>query len=505
MDEKYQRIKVLGKGSFGKAYLVKNTEADELCVVKQMETSMMDPKERNEAVKEAMLLKRMDHKNIVRFQEVFMTRKGRLCIVMDYADGGDVHMEIKRREGKLIPEAHILEWFVQTCFALKHVHDRKVLHRDLKTQNIFLMATGQIKLGDFGIARVLDATKDYAKTMVGTPYYLSPEIIEDRPYNFKSDVWSLGVVLYEMTTLKHPFDADSLVILASKILKDQYPPPDKMYTHELVSLVRCMLSKDAGMRPSVRGILETPFLHAAMQDSNSKYNLSLDLTDYLRRKEPPAPPRQPGVQLPAAGMASRKEAETASLDDSQGAGDTVLVGSVRQPPQSPSPTPDSGAPQEGDSDYEEEFEDYSGSEDGEAEPPSQLKQSVANLKLGGAGGGGRAPKQKLEPVAEEESVAASPSASSTALAEGGRIGAKADSLRSYLRSQMPESQFQRAYALVRASGETSTEELQNQVGEVIGVDKAPELFTLFQLLCFLEDVSANASSSSPSPLHAAAA
>merc|ERR1719162_2637966 len=107
---------------------VKNTEADELCVVKQMETSAMDPKERNEAVKEAMLLKRMDHPNIVRFQEVFMTRKGRLCIVMDYADGGDVHMDIKRREGVLLPEAKILEWFVQVSFALKHVHAQKVLH-----------------------------------------------------------------------------------------------------------------------------------------------------------------------------------------------------------------------------------------------------------------------------------------------------------------------------------------------------------------------------------------
>jgi len=242
MDEKYQRIKVLGKGSFGKAYLVKNTEADELCVVKQMETSMMNPKERSEAVKEATLLKRMDHKNIVKFQDVFMTRKGRLCIVMEYADGGDVHMEIKRREGCLLPEQSILEWFVQTCFALKHVHDRKVLHRDLKTQNIFLMSTGQIKLGDFGIARVLDATKDYARTMVGTPYYLSPEIIEDSPYNSKSDVWSVGVVLYEMTTLRHPFDADSLVILASKILKDQYPPPDASYSSDLASLIQSMLS-----------------------------------------------------------------------------------------------------------------------------------------------------------------------------------------------------------------------------------------------------------------------
>merc|ERR1719478_245549 len=106
----------------------------------------------------------------------------------------------------------------------------RILHRDLKTQNIFLMKSSQIKLGDFGIARVLEATKDYAKTMVGTPYYLSPEIIRDRPYAYKSDVWSCGVVLFEMATLQRPFSADCLAVLAGKILKDEIPPTDKMYS-----------------------------------------------------------------------------------------------------------------------------------------------------------------------------------------------------------------------------------------------------------------------------------
>jgi len=527
MDEKYQRIKVLGKGSFGKAYLVRNTEANEQCVVKQMETSMMDPKERNEAVKEAMLLKRMDHKNIVRFQEVFMTRKGRLCIVMDYCDGGDVHMEIKRREGRLIPEAQILEWFVQTCFALKHVHDRKVLHRDLKTQNIFLMSTGQIKLGDFGIARVLDATKDYAKTMVGTPYYLSPEIIEDRPYNFKSDIWSCGVVLYEMTTLKHPWDADSLVILASKILKDQYPPPDAMYSKDLVSLIRCMLCKDASMRPSIRGIFENPFLQAAMHDANEKYSLELDLSEYAQAaaagdapfRPVPAERRRQEAAPAAAAAAAPAAPSPGSLatvvGQPAGAGDTVLIGTVRPPARAPAdaeeqqlppvssltPAPKEGAPETADSDYEEEFEDYSGSEDGEANPPNELRQSVANLKLGGLrAGGAAAPLGKLDTVpegTEPGSAATTPSAPLQPEAGTGRIGAKADSLRSYLKSQMTESEFQRAYAHVRASGEVSTEELQRRVAEVIGADKAPELFTLFQLLVFLEDVSANAQGTSP--------
>lgn len=115
-------------------------------------------------------------------------------------------------------EDHVLNWFTQICLALKHVHDRKILHRDLKSQNIFLTKNNMIKLGDFGIARVLSETKSKAKTVVGTPYYLSPEIIQSKPYSFKSDIWSLGVLLYEMCALQPPFNAQSLHQLARKII-----------------------------------------------------------------------------------------------------------------------------------------------------------------------------------------------------------------------------------------------------------------------------------------------
>eukprot|EP00930_Biecheleria_cincta_P071170 TRINITY_DN58696_c0_g1_i1.p1 TRINITY_DN58696_c0_g1~~TRINITY_DN58696_c0_g1_i1.p1 ORF type:complete len:502 (-),score=139.47 TRINITY_DN58696_c0_g1_i1:46-1551(-) len=281
MDAKYQRIRVIGTGAFGKAYLVKNTEADQLCVVKQMETASMDAKERDDAVKEAVVLKKMQHPNIIQFQEIFMTRKGKLCIVMEYADGGDLSSALKSQAGKLVPEAQVFEWFVQVCFSLHYVHQRKVLHRDLKGQNIFLMASGQTKLGDFGIARVLEATKDCAKSMVGTPYYLSPEIIQEKPYAFKSDVWSLGVVLYEMVSLKHPFEAESLVYLAQKILKDTVPDPDaEMYSANLSALIRRMLSKDDSRRPTIVEILRSVFLQEAMQEANKKYDLGLDLSEF---------------------------------------------------------------------------------------------------------------------------------------------------------------------------------------------------------------------------------
>lgn len=459
MDQKYERIKVLGKGSFGKAYLVKNTEADELCVVKQMETSMMSKKEKEEAVKEALLLKRMDHKNIVRFQEVFMTRKGRLCIVMDYADGGDVHMEIKNRRGELFAEATIIEWFVQICFSLKHVHERKVLHRDLKTQNVFLMSTGQIKLGDFGIAKLLDATKDYAKTMVGTPYYLSPEIIEDQPYNFKSDIWSLGVVLYEMATLKHPFDAESLVILASKILRDDYPPVDPGYSEDLKRLISVMLGKDASSRPVVKEIMARRFLRKPMEDTNARYGLDVNLAEI-----PCDPP--PAVIF---------QVSSGTIDD-EGPVNGEFDG-------------------RGENEYDDEFEDYSESDGAEDAPVIEQQRNFGVDRLSSTAPPSflstALPSNTGPSTRPSQATNQSHTASSSSAAEVEAIRTKADAesqrLREYLQSQVSEGDFAQAYRLIRSSN-ASAEELKRQVADIIGVNRAPQLPTLFQFLCYLEDV-----------------
>lgn len=138
---------------------------------------------------------------------------------------------------------------------MKHVHDRKIIHRDLKCQNIFLTKTNTIKLGDFGIARVLTNTRENAKTMVGTPYYLSPEIIENKPYSFKSDMWSLGVVLYELCALKPPFNADSLHFLALKIVRGSYNPVPSHFSKDLKNLVGLLLQTDPNKRPTTNNIL----------------------------------------------------------------------------------------------------------------------------------------------------------------------------------------------------------------------------------------------------------
>lgn len=157
-------------------------------------------------------------------------------------------------------EDHVLNWFTQICLALKHVHDRKILHRDLKSQNIFLTKNNMIKLGDFGIARVLSETKSKAKTVVGTPYYLSPEIIQSKPYSFKSDIWSLGVLLYEMCALQPPFNAQSLHQLARKIIVGQYNDVPNHFSKNITNLLQGMLCVDPEKRPNINTILGYPVI-----------------------------------------------------------------------------------------------------------------------------------------------------------------------------------------------------------------------------------------------------
>lgn len=149
-----------------------------------------------------------------------------------------------------------MDYFVQVCLALKHIHDRKVLHRDIKSQNIFLTKQNMVKLGDFGIAKVLDSTKQQVRTMVGTPQQLSPEIVENKPYSFKSDIRSIGVLLQEMCTLKPPFDAQSLHFLAAKIVQGKQPPIPSMYSQGIRRIVADCLVVNSAKRPKIGEVLK---------------------------------------------------------------------------------------------------------------------------------------------------------------------------------------------------------------------------------------------------------
>uniref|UniRef100_A0A6I8NU48 non-specific serine/threonine protein kinase n=1 Tax=Ornithorhynchus anatinus TaxID=9258 RepID=A0A6I8NU48_ORNAN len=257
--DKYIKVQKIGEGSFGKAILVKAKENNRQYVIKEINISRMSKKEREESRREVAVLANMKHPNIVLYRESF-EESGSLYIVMDYCEGGDLFKRINAQKGILFPEEQIMDWFVQICLALKHVHDRKILHRDIKSQNIFLTKDGTVQLGDFGIARVLNSTVELARTCIGTPYYLSPEICENKPYNNKSDIWALGCVLYEMCTLKHAFEAGNMKNLVLKIISGSFPPVSLHYSYDLRNLLSQLFKRNPRNRPSVNSILEKSFI-----------------------------------------------------------------------------------------------------------------------------------------------------------------------------------------------------------------------------------------------------
>ncbi|XP_033631629.1 serine/threonine-protein kinase Nek1-like isoform X3 [Asterias rubens] len=325
--DKYTKKKKIGEGSFGKALLVVSKTDGKEYVIKEINISKMKRKEKEESKKEVAVLRKMKHPNIVSYQDSF-EELGNLYIVMDFCDGGDLYKAINGRRGVLFPEDQVLDWFVQICLAIKHVHDRKILHRDIKSQNIFLTRKGIVKLGDFGIARVLNSTVELARTCIGTPYYLSPEICENKPYNNKSDIWALGCVLYEICTLKHAFEAGNMKNLVLKIIRGSYPPVSPRYSYDLRNLLAQLFKRSARDRPSVNTILKKPYIQRRIEKFLSDTQMSDEFSHtILHRNKAPGPY---GAAGRPAFAAERKVPQPVRLSDpSAKYGPSV---GVRKPP-----------------------------------------------------------------------------------------------------------------------------------------------------------------------------
>ncbi|KAL4508571.1 hypothetical protein ABPG72_003875 [Tetrahymena utriculariae] len=253
----FEILKKLGQGAHGVVYKVRRKKDQNTYVLKQILAGGMQQKQRKECINEAILLNQLNSPYIVRYYDSFL-ENNQLCIVMEYCEQGDLENFIKNQMGRPLVEKKIWKFFFQIAEGLVELHTRNILHRDIKTMNIFLTGNEQIRIGDLGVAKQLQDNKSHAHSQVGTPYYMSPEIIQDIPYNEKSDVWSLGCVLYQLATFKRPFEATNQGSLVLKIQKAQYIPISSNYSQQLHRLIELCLTKDHQKRYSIKQLLTDP-------------------------------------------------------------------------------------------------------------------------------------------------------------------------------------------------------------------------------------------------------
>ena len=250
--------KILGKGSFASVILVTRKKNRKIYALKRTNISEMDVEEREGALNEIRILASLSHPNIIGYKEAFFDENSKtLNIVMEYADDGDIDKKIKDnlQKGNMFSEKTLWSWIIQILKGLKYLHDNKIMHRDLKCANIFLMKTGLLKLGDLNVSKI--AKLGITQTQIGTPYYISPEVLEEKPYNNKCDVWSVGCIIYEMCTLRPPFRGTSLTELYRNIKNGYYTPISNYYSKDMKDLISMMLVVDSHKRASVDDILNS--------------------------------------------------------------------------------------------------------------------------------------------------------------------------------------------------------------------------------------------------------
>ena len=178
---------------------------------------------------------------------------------MEYGEGGDLSKKIQEQKSKNLPfeENQILDWFIEICEAVRYIHEKNIIHRDLQPNNILLTKNNQIKLTDFGIAKILDSEQQ-VKTKIGNDSYFSPEIIKGENYDFKTDIWNLGIILYELTQLKHPFE--DVNISPQEKLKNieegkYFEFTNKKYNSKILELIQNLLSVNPNKRPDINKII----------------------------------------------------------------------------------------------------------------------------------------------------------------------------------------------------------------------------------------------------------
>ncbi|XP_067299091.1 serine/threonine-protein kinase Nek1-like [Pseudorasbora parva] len=232
-----------------KMTMVKNESGDQF-VIKKLKADQDDI---------SNFIQQLNHPHIVGHKEII--RDGDcLYLVLEHCEGGDLSQKIKHKmEGTLtFSETEIVDWTVKICKALKHLHDQKILHKHLQPKSIFFTACGAVRLGEFG--EINEWSTDAITAETEALSYTAPENLRGKPYDEKSEIWSLGCVIYEMCMLKRAFTGESTVEIISQILTGSYEALPETFSEDLHQLVKDTLQIDPATRPSVSEISMRPFI-----------------------------------------------------------------------------------------------------------------------------------------------------------------------------------------------------------------------------------------------------
>ena len=378
----YDVLEQIGKGAFGAAWIIQTRGNDSnpprRFVLKKIPLARLSERQRHLSLQERQLVAALRHPYIVPYHRSWIERSHTVCIVMRHCDGGDLASAAwrARRRRERFPEQTLRRWLAQLLSALAYLHSERVIHRDVKCGNVFLASPpgfepgtshaptnstnswGDVMLGDFGLARVVDANAAddvQATSTVGTPHFMSPEMLRGAKYGFAADVWSLGCVMYELTTLRQPFTAFNMEGLRRKILTS--PPaafiqPGKegeedasLYGDGWRATIRSMLRKAPEERPSASELLRTSDMADAAADADARAREIEAAAEAERREE------------------GREEEEGGEDGRGDGAGDAAFLAA---PDREPMPAPGG---------------DWSPSADERSQPPgrSSVRRGWADL------------------------------------------------------------------------------------------------------------------------------
>ena len=311
----------LGAGAFGEVHVARRKRDGKDLVIKRIPILGCSRREQFDALNEVKLMASLEHPHVVTYLGSFVEAQ-KLHIVMEHCAGGDLKRLIDARNGVHLPEREAWQYLLQASAGVAYLHACRVLHRDLKSSNLFLK-DGVLKIGDLGVSKLLDSSTQLATTMVGTPYYLSPELCENARYDAKSDIWALGVVGYELLALAYPFTANNQAALILRILRGGYAPlPESRYSVGLRGVVDACLQPQPALRPTAAQILELP---AAKRHRTAVLS---DLASPIAAQSSPPPATQhatlPTAQAPTVATAAEAPAPAPPLPSAAVAAPTSL-------------------------------------------------------------------------------------------------------------------------------------------------------------------------------------